>query len=93
MYLCKSCGGTLQESEYISDRKGEVLYICSGCGEKWQGKVSYGYMHLYQVKKPFYSGDRKTGISARLYRWQKERLAKIGKTPQQILDEGIGKNE
>lgn len=50
MAICKHCSGELTQRSYKSKREGELLFECSGCGEKWQGHTRYGYLHLYQVK-------------------------------------------
>lgn len=50
MAICKHCSGELKQRAYKSMRDGELLFDCTGCGEKWQGHTRMGYLHLYQVK-------------------------------------------
>lgn len=38
----------------MSEREGEYLFTCTECGEKWQGRITMGYMRLYQTKTPTY---------------------------------------
>lgn len=88
-YVCTSCGGTLKTRGY-SDRD-EILFTCSSCGEKFQGKEKFGFMHIYQVNKPKYRGGKKL-YSVRLYDWQKANADKIGGL-QKAVDEKLGEPE
>lgn len=88
--VCKKCRGELVERGYSSKRDGEILFDCSVCGEKWQGRIVSGVISLYQVNTPKYERDRKMPRTIRTYRWQDERIRGLGKSHQEFFDDSVG---
>jgi len=83
-YICKHCSGSLTPN----GKKGEIYtFMCSGCGERWQGKTTYGYMHLYQTKRPS-GAETKKNVMIRLYSWQRKRADERGGA-QKVIDEAL----
>ena len=44
---CPDCGSTNLSERGTSKRPGELLLVCAN-GHRFQGRMSYGYLHIYR---------------------------------------------